>query len=93
MNKELTEYVKAVEEAKAKLGVAVLEEISRLGHVHDLDCMEFLLTSEFTRNGEEVEIQEIDEVEKVYLDHVSDGGFMGIWVPDTGWIPEEKEDA
>lgn len=71
--------------AQKALEDAILSEMDKVARRHKLDKMIFGFESHLTRDGKDVELKRITQLDEMYCDLICAGGFQGLWSKEEGW--------
>jgi predicted transcriptional regulator len=86
MTKKIEKAREKAEKALWELEDAILEEIACEAKKRKLDEVMFnLYGNEYRRNGKEVKVSCLDELEDYYCEHVDKGGIYRLWTKEKGW--------
>lgn len=85
MTSALDTQLAKVKVEQDRLVEVVLEEMARVALSAGITKMEFYFVTTFYKGRTVVENEELEKLEQVYLDHISDKGFIGFWTPKKGW--------
>ena len=83
--KKFDKLIADLENAQEALEKAILDEMDRVARRHKLDKMVFGMYTALERNGKEVELKRIEELDLMYGEYVHPNGFQAIWKKEKGW--------
>jgi hypothetical protein len=83
----LQDLIKAKVTATEKLSEAIFKELNKIARQMKLDAMYFKGDQESVlhRAGKVVQSKRIANLNKLYCDHVHEGGFQALWQKERGW--------